>query len=573
MAIEKQIKTKISLRYLDYNTWSAESFKAEKPLKGEVWFCAVPAGNANATTAPTMLFKIGDGVNTFGDLKWGSALAADVYDWAKVAGANVFTKEGTGNVISGIEYDAALNNGKGGFKFTTASVATAQGLGDLLNEVEAIKKDINDNRDIWEKDDNDNTTYHFEVPTTGGNAHKLVISKKEIGETTFTEYQVVDLLTAAELEVALAKYYTKSEIDTKLGDYALKSELHTPTTLTEGAGIEVSGTDRNYTVSHANTSDAVNLTADGRKYVTGLTFDDFGHVTGYTTGSESDQDLSGYKVLQGAYTKELTGAQVVGKVEQTANGNITVTERTLTAADLGLDTVMHFIGAFATAPTKAFEGTGNERELANGDVYLNTANATEYVYSNSKWVELGNEQGAGSHALKTISITGIGYLTGGGTLEADRTIDIDTGVKTKIDHGEEAYGWGNHANAGYAANADLTKVINGTTPVAKATNADDADKLDGHDSTYFATAESVTDITEEGGTIDSKITAYNISKNFGDIITHNVDEFATSDQGGKADTALQEIEAGTGLKVTEKAENKQTIEIDTDVVFILDCNW
>jgi hypothetical protein len=30
-----------------------------------------------------------------------------------------------------------------------------------------------------------------------------------------------------------------------------------------------------------------NLTANGRKYVTGLTFDSFGHVTGYTTGTET----------------------------------------------------------------------------------------------------------------------------------------------------------------------------------------------------------------------------------------------------------------------------------------------
>jgi hypothetical protein len=83
---------------------------------------------------------------------------------------------------------------------------------------------------------------------------------------------------------------------------------------------------------------------------------------------------------------------------------------------------MHFIGAYAAAPTKAFAGAANERELANGDVYLNTANATEYVYSNDKWVELGNEEGAGSHALKTISITGTNGLTGGGTLENSREI-------------------------------------------------------------------------------------------------------------------------------------------------------
>lgn len=81
--IFKELKTKIALKYIDFATWSTEAFKAEKPLKGEVWFCEVPQGNATATTAPTVLFKVGDGVNTFGALNWCSALAADVHAWAK----------------------------------------------------------------------------------------------------------------------------------------------------------------------------------------------------------------------------------------------------------------------------------------------------------------------------------------------------------------------------------------------------------------------------------------------------------------------------------------------------------
>lgn len=44
--------------------------------------------------------------------------------------------------------------------------------------------------------------------------------------------------------------------------------------------------------------------------------------------------------------------------------------------------------------------------------------------------------------------------------------------------------------------------------------------------------------------------------------------YATSAQGAKADSALQSVEVGTGLKVSEKANNKQTIEIDEDVIFI-----
>lgn len=222
---EKIINTKIALRWLDYATWSAEAFQTEKPLKGEVWFCEVPTGNANATTAPTMLFKVGDGVNNFGTLKWASALAADVYEWAKVAGGNVFTKEGAGNVISGIVYDETLNGGKGGFKYTTASVATAEGLEALQKEVygengsaddsriDKLEKDIADNRDAWLKDDNDNTTYQFSIPTSGDDKGKLLIEKKEIGETAWTRVDAYDVTTPDELAAALANYYTKEEID------------------------------------------------------------------------------------------------------------------------------------------------------------------------------------------------------------------------------------------------------------------------------------------------------------------------------------------------------------------------
>lgn len=47
--------------------------------------------------------------------------------------------------------------------------------------------------------------------------------------------------------------------------------------------------------------------------------------------------------------------------------------------------------------------------------------------------------------------------------------------------------------------------------------------------------------------------------------------YATAAQGAKADSALQSVAAGTGLKVSEKADNSQTIDIDEEVVFILDC--
>jgi hypothetical protein len=46
------------------------------------------------------------------------------------------------------------------------------------------------------------------------------------------------------------------------------------------------------TVKHADTSSAADLTSAARTYVTGLTFDTFGHVIGYSTGSESVVDTN-----------------------------------------------------------------------------------------------------------------------------------------------------------------------------------------------------------------------------------------------------------------------------------------
>ena len=135
--------------------------------------------------------------------------------------------------------------------------------------------------------------------------------------------------------------------------------------------------------------------------------------------------------------------------------------------------------------------------------------------------------------------------------------------------------------------------------------ATDADTLDGHDSTYFATAEqgakadtavqpaALNDYYTKSeadaefmnsGEVDAKIAALDLAntydakgaaaaaetaaKAYADGLAGN---YATAAQGVKADSALQSIAAGTGLKVSTKADNSQTIDIDEDVVFIFEC--
>ena len=64
----KELQTRIALKYDSYSAWTSSPGKDLILLKGEIGICEIPSTNATATTAPTTLFKVGDGVNTFENL-------------------------------------------------------------------------------------------------------------------------------------------------------------------------------------------------------------------------------------------------------------------------------------------------------------------------------------------------------------------------------------------------------------------------------------------------------------------------------------------------------------------------
>ena len=136
------------------------------------------------------------------------------------------------------------------------------------------------------------------------------------------------------------------------------------------------------------------------------------------------QPKGDYKTKQTPVVDPTANGQTVAFIDsitQDENGEIVVTKKTVSISELGLSSAMHYVGAFSEAPSSAVAG----------DVYLNTTTKKEYIYDDTNgWVELGDE---GSHALKTITIEGTGYLTGGGNLAENRTIDIASNIKTKID--------------------------------------------------------------------------------------------------------------------------------------------
>ena len=101
---ERTLNTRIKLRYASYADWQNSQVEL---LAGEVAVCYIEENNSEIkNTAPTVLFKVGDGTHTFKDLKWASARAADVYDWAKAETRPEYSKAdvGLGNVRNVEQY-------------------------------------------------------------------------------------------------------------------------------------------------------------------------------------------------------------------------------------------------------------------------------------------------------------------------------------------------------------------------------------------------------------------------------------------------------------------------------------
>ena len=96
---EKILNTRIQLKYDSYENWSKidiEGQGANLVLKeGEIGICYIPEKTVvnGIKNPPHVMMKVGDGESTFASLKWISARAADVEDWAKAETKPVYSAE------------------------------------------------------------------------------------------------------------------------------------------------------------------------------------------------------------------------------------------------------------------------------------------------------------------------------------------------------------------------------------------------------------------------------------------------------------------------------------------------
>lgn len=149
MANEKLLNTRIQLKYDTLANWEASSFKLKA---GEIAIAtlgnAKDGSSAGDVNQHPVLFKVGTGNHTFSELPYASALAADVYAWAKKSESefvNSFLSlaDTQGNTIQAklnaifatdAELTAAINS-------LRTELTGNDGLAGLTSRVEALEND------------------------------------------------------------------------------------------------------------------------------------------------------------------------------------------------------------------------------------------------------------------------------------------------------------------------------------------------------------------------------------------------------------------------------------------------
>jgi hypothetical protein len=549
MAI-KELKTRIALRTGDYAYWTTGAGKDIELYKGEVCVCTVATADNQATNAPTVLFKVANANGQkFADLNWVSGLAADVYAWAKKE--NPDWTDFPALPLEVVDPDAATK------KFIT-------GISYANNKLTITRSDV-DWTDVKNAPD---FALKSELPTELG-----VMSVANADDTIVVGGDGKDVT----LKVA----------DNKFDAYGAAKDLKDD--LLDGT-IVVKDADNATEAAHAGSADSATH-ADGAGKV------DY------------------------ALTVKVGGADVIydGFAAKTADVDTAIKN----AID-AIPEVVHPEYSIVKDATSEYAATYHlTKDGVNVGAAINIPKDLVVESGKVETLEAGVWGEAGTYIILTLAnatndkiYVNVGslieYVTSGSTADSQVIIDIDANhkvtatigagkvtatelakeIKDDIAKGVEAQGWGNHANAGYAKAGDLHIVATSGQygdlegrPTLGALAAKDNithDLVTDFDAAVKAVkVDAAVDADKLGGVVAADYLKKSEAEGYADILTKTAAQgiyqpkgnYATADQGNKADSALQEIEAGTGLKVSEKKDNKQTIDIDEEVIFILNANF
>lgn len=415
--VVKNLNTRIALKYDSYQNWQTHN---PILLKGEIAIAELPVdankpgvGEPNAAgstpaiqNAPNILIKVGDGINKYNDLKFVSALAADVYSWAKAATKPTYSAgeiTGLKDYISGKIQDTntqyrivAVDDSTYSYKLQKKDIGDADysdvagsviNLTNVDSRLDTLEAAIGENGVVATKiadaiDALDYTGKASEATTQG----KFV--------TDVTETNGIISVTAADLAVADIPELPQSKItglETALGGKQDKVSFeYTPSESNKAATVQ-SIVDRIGALDHVNAADATSAEkivaevtqADGIVTVKKVAVADIlPDVTDTENGfvvavNQTDGKIA---VTHKAVTDVLSFAGNYSGAE-----NPIATRNYVTEAIADLNGAMHFRGTVDADPTVTAP-TGTYKA---GDVVL--FGYDEYVYDGSNWVTLGNE--------------------------------------------------------------------------------------------------------------------------------------------------------------------------------------
>lgn len=590
MATEKILNTRVQLKYDSYANWTSATLGDNKGANfvlkaGEIGICYLPTDYSEkqvvGSQPPQILFKVGNGAAKFFELPWASAKAADVYEWAKQASLPV-TKIGNGNVVAGIEWD----EGSKGIKFTTASVATSEGMEQLANRVTAIENNYATDVELAAAVEAINIAIAAKADKTYVD-EQLALKVNTSDFNAFKTENTAAIGTAKSEAIAAAKTETETQVGA-LRDGAVKDNADVIAAIRDHDSVDSFADVMTEMTKYQLVGDYATK-AEAQGYADAK---DEAIAAAKKAGDDAQSDLNSYKTAN--------DAAVALKADQTA-----------------LDAVSAVANAAATQTALAEEiARAQAAEKANADAIVRLTNGVsqEEIDGVNDLINYVNEHGPEVEQMQQDIAANTAAVSAEATradTEEKRLAGLISANDTAIKANADAIAALNAAD-GKVANAEKADTASSLDEAGieqvegiKVDNAGNADTLGGKTADDFATKAqgaladtavqpvalnayyTKTEADAEfmnAGEVDAKIAALDLANTYdakgaaataeANAIAHAdglAANYATAAQGTKADTALQSIAAGTGLKVSTKADNSQTVEIDDSVVFVLEC--
>lgn len=500
----KTLQSRITLKYDTYENWLASTFV---PLAGEACIATVATKPDGVHVQPTVLIKIGNGVDKYSALPFIHALAADVVQAAK-------SEQGLTNFVQNL-----ITNGKfasaADLEVLTGRVTTAEGEIDGLQALVGTKSVETQIQEAIEKLDLANT---FDAKGSAAAVQGDLNSYKTTNNAAVKAN--ADAITAIKDGTSIDSFKDVEEAlagKQAAGDYATKAEAQGYANAVLGTDADVSTTATVHGVKKL--AEELNSAMDGRVDALEAAIGEGGSVSTQITTAIEKLDVTDTAVANQFVTEvsetdgkiavkraaltaaaipelaisKITGLQTALDGKQATvvwqNGNYdattnkAITKSDLDAAVAGLSGAVHFLGVVEALP-----GTAN-----NGDIVI--MGNKEYVYttSDNTWRELGDE---------TI------YAVKGAIKDADIAADAAIAQSKIAGLVDALAAKANTADLGTMAAEEKTDYVLKT----EAPGYDDILTKTAAGTTYETKADATAKLTEAKGYTDAEIQKLDVAK-------------------------------------------------------------